>query len=303
MATFNEADHPREPAGSPNGKGGKFTPKTSNGDDSDLTATPIPADPMRPPEALADALDPYEAVDVEFTLPDGRKIEGWAVDDARIDPDRLPDGWHKYSVMEDDETGAIDVAPTHVVNHRFDFATTDDLGDGFQGDTDSWGFSDTRLIDALLDGFDPDEYREKQRRELMGRAVDDSLFTPRDDDRLNWLQGAVQATARHLTDRTGDATRVSPYDIRPTAEAKQYGDRDAQEDWFAASLQASGTKVTTRSPYVRINEDGDLEGLSEKRAQDLVWRNRQNILRAVRDDEDADPGTVKALAALFTRRR
>lgn len=300
---FNEADHPREPKGSPNGMGGKFAVKTSEGDDTDLTAAPISADPMRPPEALADALDPYEAVNVEFTLPDGRTVSGWAVDDARIDPDRLPDGWHKYSVMEDDDSGAIDVAPTHVVNHRFDFATTTDLGNGFQGDTDSWGFGDANLIDALPDGFDPDEYREEQRRTLMGRAIDDSLLVPRNGDRLNYLRAAARDTARHLTERTGDATRVSPYDIRPTAEAKRYGEREAGEDWFAASLQASGTKVTTRSPYVRINEDGDLEGLSEKRVETLIWRNRQNILKAVRDDEDADPKTVKSLAVLFMRRR
>lgn len=41
---FNEADHPRNPKDSPNGTGGKFTVKTSSGDDSDLdggTVTPF----------------------------------------------------------------------------------------------------------------------------------------------------------------------------------------------------------------------------------------------------------------------
>lgn len=297
--TYIESEHPRNPAGAPDG--GAWTMKIPTGGDTDLAATP--ADPQRPPEALVDAFDPYETVAVEFTLPDGRTVHGWAIDDARIDPDRLPAGWHKYSVMEDDETGAIDVAPNHVVNHRFDFATTTDLGDGFQADTDSWGFGDTSLIDVLPDGFDPDEYREEQRHTLLNPAIDDSLTTPRDPDRLNALQAAARGTARHLTDRTGDATRVSPCDIRPTVEVKQYDEEDAEEDWFAASLHAAGTKVTTRSPYVRINEDGDLEGLSEQRAENLLWRNRQNILKAVRDDEDADPKTVRALAALFTRRR
>lgn len=36
---YNEADHPRNPAGSPNGKGGEYTTKTTMGDDTDLSDT------------------------------------------------------------------------------------------------------------------------------------------------------------------------------------------------------------------------------------------------------------------------
>lgn len=43
MGNYNEADHPREPAGSPNGMGGRYATKTMRGDDGDLVEpTPLP---------------------------------------------------------------------------------------------------------------------------------------------------------------------------------------------------------------------------------------------------------------------
>ena len=105
---------------------------------------------------------------VEFDLPDGHTIQGWACDDRRIDGP-APRGWHLYSVMEgEDDEDAFDedafdedafdedafydpvMTVTHHgerVNHRFDFLTRDDLGSDpaidFKGD--DWGFTDNPI--------------------------------------------------------------------------------------------------------------------------------------------------------------
>lgn len=55
--------------------------------------------------------------------------------------------------------------------------------------------------------------------------------------------------------------------------------------------------------YVHFNLDGDLEGLSEKQADKLIWDNRQRILQAVRDDESANFSTVNLLHNCFNRER
>lgn len=55
--------------------------------------------------------------------------------------------------------------------------------------------------------------------------------------------------------------------------------------------------------YVHFNQDGDLEGLTEKQADKLIWDNRQRILQAVRDDESANFSTVNLLHNCFNRER
>ena len=46
--------------------------------------------------------DPYEARHIEFDMPDGSTLNGYALDDGRIDRNKVPAGWHAYSVMESD---------------------------------------------------------------------------------------------------------------------------------------------------------------------------------------------------------
>ena len=75
--------------------------------------------------------DPYEARHIEFDMPDGSTLNGYALDDGRIDRNKVPAGWHAYSVMESDgdEDGETTLSIDHdgYVNHRMDFITTEDL--------------------------------------------------------------------------------------------------------------------------------------------------------------------------------
>ena len=52
------------------------------------------------------------------------------MDDGRIDRNKVPAGWHAYSVMESDgdEDGETTLSIDHdgYVNHRMDFITTED---------------------------------------------------------------------------------------------------------------------------------------------------------------------------------
>lgn len=42
--------------------------------------------------------DPYEARHIEFDMPDGSTLNGYALDDGRIDRNKVPAGWHAYSM-------------------------------------------------------------------------------------------------------------------------------------------------------------------------------------------------------------
>lgn len=67
MSDYNEADHPRNPAGSPNGTGGEYADKTTIGDDTDLMPPAPPREDWEPDladddDANCDAfrrLDPF----------------------------------------------------------------------------------------------------------------------------------------------------------------------------------------------------------------------------------------------------
>lgn len=121
-----------------------------------------------------------EAQRVEFDrLPDGTGIKGWAVEDRELSRDNVPDGWHVYSVSEwdsdepdedfmrakgidPDTADEEDIEYRQVLlidkqidswsNHRFDFATREDLSDRIRrqpieiNDTYGWGFTGDRLI-------------------------------------------------------------------------------------------------------------------------------------------------------------
>ena len=75
--------------------------------------------------AATDAFnDPYEARHIEFDMPDGTTISGYALDDDRIDRNKVPADWHAYSVMESDsdEDGETTLSIDHdgYVNHRME---------------------------------------------------------------------------------------------------------------------------------------------------------------------------------------
>lgn len=129
---------------------------------------------------------------VDFDLPDGTTLRGWALDGGRVDRDRLPAGWHAYSVTEDETDepdpawgGAPQDAPYRtvmgireraLVNHRMDILTTRSLDLGQADvfvDGDEWGFGDDRL--ASTDPYDVG-------RPAQERADDALRQLERDDD-------------------------------------------------------------------------------------------------------------------------
>lgn len=115
-------------------------------------------------------------------LPDGRSVTGWALEDRQLSRDRIPEGWHVYTVTawdsdEPDEdlmrAKGIDpaTAPEEDVEykqvllidsdinanswsaHRFDFATRTDLDQAMGRqpieipDDDTWAFTEDTLDD------------------------------------------------------------------------------------------------------------------------------------------------------------
>ncbi|WP_147329880.1 hypothetical protein [Bifidobacterium bifidum] len=250
-----------------------------------------------PPVELAASLDPYEARKIEFDRPDGTRVEGYAIDDGRIDGSTLPDGWHKYSMMEDDDTGAVSIVPQDVhVNHRLDFVTDKDLGDGFDATGDDWGFTEGDLIDDMPDGFDCDEWLEDRRHRLLDQAVEDSDGATMTGERSMLLNRAVNDCLDHDPYNTS----VGVYRIAKSTNPAGLGLEDMSEERIREAREYGGWDPD-KHQYVHFNADGDLEGLSQEQADNLLWTGRRDILTAVRNDDDADPTLVTVLSRGFAR--
>ena len=77
----------------------------------------------------------------------------------------------------------------------------------------------------------------------------------------------------------------------------QAGDGLTRED--IAEKARYGGWDPDRDDYMRINRDGDWEGLSQEQADDLLWDNRREIIDAVgRFASRLDPDTIKHLTVL-----
>lgn len=150
--------------------------------------------------------DPYEARHIEFDMPDGSTINGYALDDGRIDRNKVPSGWHAYSVMESDgdEDGETTLSIDHdgYVNHRMDFITTEDLSQRIDSGQlteihgDDWGFTDNDLVDDLAeksgdDDFDLDTELEEKRHDMMDSAIRDQIFFKPDEENMTALKAAA----------------------------------------------------------------------------------------------------------------
>ena len=110
------------------------------------------------PHDLAAIFDrPDLARQIDFTLADGSRVNGYAMDCERLPRDHVPDGWHVYAIMEsesdDDDLDIMTIRENTRVNHRMDFATDRDLTDVIDDpeleNVADWGFTDRTLADDL----------------------------------------------------------------------------------------------------------------------------------------------------------
>lgn len=260
--------------------------------------------------------DPYEARHIEFDMPDGSTINGYALDEGRIDRNKVPAGWHAYSVMESDsdEDGetTLSIDRDGYVNHRMDFITTEDLGQRIDGGQlteirgDDWGFTGNDLVDDLAEqsddeDFDLDIELEEKRHAMMDAAIRDLIFFKQDEENMTALKAAAWQTINHDEQNKGESA-IGYLRIVPSSNPAALHLEDMSEERLEEA-RLNGGWNPDKDKYVHFTKDGDLEGLSYTEADELIWDNRQRILQAVRDDESANFGTVSLLHNCFNRER
>lgn len=267
--------------------------------------------------------DPYEARHVEFTTPDGSTIDGYALDYGRIDQSKVPDGWHAYSVsewdtdepspyLEDSNLTTLSIDTDGNVNHRMDFITRQDLtsqiNNGELGEIkeDDWGFRDTSLVDDLADKSGEDDYDldialEWKRRQLLDTAARDQIFFKPNEENMLALRAAVDQTVAHDENKWGESEISDLHIVKSTDLAGLHLDT-MTPDQIREAREYGGWNPD-KHPYMRFNQDGDLEGLTQKQADKLIWQNRQRIIQAVREDDNASMNTVNLLHNAFDRQR
>lgn len=260
--------------------------------------------------------DPYEARHIEFDMPDGSTINGYALDEGRIDRNKVPAGWHAYSVMESDsdEDGetTLSIDRDGYVNHRMDFITTEDLSQCIDSGQlteihgDDWGFTDNDLVDDLAeksgdDDFGLDTELEEKRHAMMDAAIRDLIFFKQDEENMTALKAAAWQTINHDEQNKGESA-IGYLRIVPSSNPAALHLEDMSEERLEEA-RLNGGWNPDKDKYVHFTKDGDLEGLSYTEADELIWDNRQRILQAVRDDESANFGTVSLLHNCFNRER
>lgn len=260
--------------------------------------------------------DPYEARHIEFDMPDGSTLNGYALDDGRINRNKVPAGWHAYSVMESDgdEDGETTLSIDHdgYVNHRMDFITTEDLSQRIDSGQlteihgDEWGFTGNDLVDDLAEqsddeDFDLDIELEEKRHAVMDAAIRDLIFFKQDEENMTALKAAAWQTINHDEQNKGESA-IGYLRIVPSSNPAALHLEDMSEERLEEA-RLNGGWNPDKDKYVHFTKDGDLEGLSYTEADELIWDNRQRILQAVRDDESANFGTVSLLHNCFNRER
>lgn len=260
--------------------------------------------------------DPYEARHIEFDMPDGSTLNGYALDEGRIDRNKVPAGWHAYSVMESDsdEDGETTLSIDHdrYVNHRMDFITTEDLSQRIDSGQlteihgDEWGFTGNDLVDDLAEqsddeDFDLDIELEEKRHAMMDAAIRDLIFFKQDEENMTALKAAAWQTINHDEQNKGESA-IGYLRIVPSSNPAALHLEDMSEERLEEA-RLNGGWNPDKDKYVHFTKDGDLEGLSYTEADELIWDNRQRILQAVRDDESANFGTVSLLHNCFNRER
>lgn len=260
--------------------------------------------------------DPYEARHIEFDMPDGSTINGYALDEGRIDRNKVPAGWHAYSVMESDsdEDGetTLSIDRDGYVNHRMDFITTEDLSQCIDSGQlteihgDEWGFTGNDLVDDLAEqsddeDFDLDIELEEKRHAMMDAAIRDLIFFKQDEENMTALKAAAWQTINHDEQNKGESA-IGYLRIVPSSNPAALHLEDMSEERLEEA-RLNGGWNPDKDKYVHFTKDGDLEGLSYTEADELIWDNRQRILQAVRDDESANFGTVSLLHNCFNRER
>lgn len=304
-------------------KNGRFRDENKNPQPTPLPDTETVDSPSAPTyEQLLTATDvfddPYEARRLEFDMPDGNTVSGYAVDGDRIDRSKVPAGWHAYSVMEndpsDDDSDETTMSIEHDghVNHRMDFLTVQNLDSQIDSgklseiQDDNWGFTDDDLASDLEEqsgeyDFDLDIELEEKRHTMMDEAARDQIFFKPTPENMFALKAAIQQTVEH-DERNHGESEIGDLRIAPSINPAALHLGDMTEEQITEARKYGGWNPE-RHKYVHFTQDGDLEGLSEKQADKLIWNNRQRIINAVRNDDSASMNTVNILHNEFNRQR
>ncbi|RSX51276.1 hypothetical protein [Bifidobacterium callimiconis] len=137
--------------------------------------------------------------------------------------------------------------------------------------------------------------REDNRRTIPDRRI-------ADPDRITPTPGNLRLL-HEFADRLGETRPDEPIGTLRTLDSRTampilkrtMSDAQIQEArWY-------GGWNPDRDDYVRVNEDGDLEGLTRAQADQLVWTRRNDIIDAARDDQNIDAETMTTLDAMADR--
>lgn len=136
---------------------------------------------------------------------------------------------------------------------------------------------------------------------MMDSAIRDQIFFKPDEENMTTLKAAAWQTINHDEQNKGEST-IGDLRIAPSINPHDLHLEDMSEEQIKEARKYGGWDPD-KHKYVHFNQDGDLEGLTEKQADKLIWDNRQRILQAVRDDDSANFGTVNLLHNCFDRER
>lgn len=319
---FNEADHPRNPKDSPNGMGGKFTVKTTTGDDTDLTAMPADdgtrfACSSQHARELFSLIDPVKS-ECQLTRATRWQPQGriWDLGHRPYYPEQPPEGWYEYAVFNDDDEYEddflISTLDEEVASKAWDlYESEDDRGRATivvstNPDLDGAALSSQEADDPELDRYKSWAHHESMNRVL--RECDDMSPTP---ERLRALRANAWTLIRHAETQS-DRDRLRPLSFQHADSVVWFAhstDRIRKPykelDMFYRQLDErtqrdlASRKTVASDEYVRLDGQGGLEWVGEQERDRIFWEHRRDIFEAVRDDGRCTARGACDLAAAF----
>ena len=113
---------------------------------------------------------------------------------------------------------------------------------------------------------------------MMDSAIRDQIFFKSDEENMTALKAAAWQTINHDEQNKGEST-IGDLRIAPSINPHDLHLEDMSEEQIKEARKYGGWDPD-KHKYVHFNQDGDLEGLTEKQADKLIWDNRQRILQA-----------------------
>lgn len=148
--------------------------------------------------------------------------------------------------------------------------------------------------DDLAD--DPDVMFEENARAAIGHAVGRADDLERTDEHLDLLRRVVDESTNGYEESPLSAFRMTSSEDF----ARQVAGADGSQRDLLDEAVEYGSWDPKRDAYARFDDDGNLEGLTRRGADDLLWRNRKEILSnaSIGGEDHIGDETIRRLAAL-----